>query len=754
MDLSSEIAAVYQRALFLRQCATESPVETDLVEAALKELLFVLEELQTNQEELRSQNQELIATRYSLEVERQRYKSLFELAPDGYLVTDRQGRIHQANRAAAHIFSTPGEYLINKPLVVLVHKFEHSLFQARLLNLNAVQDWEVSLHTGDGTIRTVALCVTHLKGASEEQDKLLWSVRDITTKKQMEQLLRASEEQFRQFAIHIDAVLWIASVDFLSYLYVSPAYEAIWGRSEENLYSRTSSWLEAVHLDDRARVASYMSEPNSAKTTNIEYRIVRPDGEIRWIWEKRFSIPDRTGKISCYGGLSTDISDRKQADVQIQQLAYYDPLTNLPNRRLLYDRLEKTFSLAKRSGHYGTLLFIDLDHFKTINDACGHEMGDFLLSELAIRLKSCLREADTVARLGGDEFVVLLSDLSYDSEVAIHRCYSVERKIRANLSTPIILGGKSIRVTLSIGITVFPKGAETVHDLLKEADTAMYEAKAEGGNKTFMFESKMQIDIESRFTLETEIQCGLEEKQFRIFLQPQVDGAGSLVGAEALIRWQHPQQGLLSPSAFIGVAEETGLIVAIDEWVLWETCYHLARIQSAGSSLRLSVNLSPGHFRQNNFVSLIKSILAATGADPNYLTLEVTESILIQDIEQAIVIMLELKALGILFSLDDFGTGYSSLAYLKRLPLNELKIDKIFIQDALENPNDAALVEAIIAVANRFNLAIVAEGVETQEQADFLKARGCHFYQGYLYGRPIPMLEFFERSPAIFYDSQ
>lgn len=441
-------------------------------------------------------------------------------------------------------------------------------------------------------------------------------------------------------------------------------------------------------------------------------------------------------------GTHTDITERKLTEVQIQNLAFYDPLTTLPNRRLLFDRMENTLSLAQEGGLCGAILFIDLDQFKTLNDARGHHMGDRLLQEVAVRLKDSVRRTDTVGRFGGDEFVVVLPELSDNLPLAARRSVNIAETILTNLATPFLFEAEEFIIGGSIGITVFPKGTETANDLLKEADTAMYEAKASGRNRVSLFETRMQIEIESRFALEGEIRRALEQKQFLVYLQPQVNGEGSLVGAEALIRWQHPSRGLVPPAAFIPVAEETGLIVPMGEWVLLQACDYLARIQSLSSLLHLSVNVSPRQFRQPTFINRIQSILASTGTDPTHLTLEVTENLILGDIHQTIATMSELKTLGIHFSIDDFGTGYSSLAYLKRLPLNELKIDKSFVRDASRDPNDAALVEAIIAVARHFNLAIVAEGVETLEQANFLKARGCNFYQGYLYGKPVPMSEF------------
>jgi diguanylate cyclase (GGDEF)-like protein len=391
------------------------------------------------------------------------------------------------------------------------------------------------------------------------------------------------------------------------------------------------------------------------------------------------------------------------------------------------------------SGNYGALLFIDLDRFKRINDAKGHAVGDMLLQEVATRLKDSLRQVDTVARFGGDEFVVVLPELGSEEAIATQLSVNIGEKICAKLSDSFILEGEKFRIGASIGITLFNTAQKTVNHLLKEADIAMYQAKASGSNMVRLFETTMQRDVEFHFTLDNELRHALKKNQFLVYLQPQVDKESRLVGAEALIRWSHPVMGMVPPGTFIPITEENGLIISIGEWVLQETCQYLASIQASGSRLQISVNVSPYQFRQSTFVSRVKAIVAATGIDATFLTLEVTEGLIIADIHQAIATMSALKVLGIHFSIDDFGTGYSSLPYLKRLLLNELKIDQSFVQDL---PGETALIEAIIAIARHFKFAIVAEGVETIEQANFLKQRGCDFYQGYLYGKPMPMAEF------------
>lgn len=470
----------------------------------------------------------------------------------------------------------------------------------------------------------------------------------------------------------------------------------------------------------------------------------RKNGEIYLQWESITAVRDNRGEVTHFVATFLDLTERRAAEESINQLAYYDPLTQLPNRRLLLDRLSSAQATARREGQHGALLLVDLDAFKWINDACGHETGDQLLREVAARLIQSLRAEDTVARLSSDEFAVLLNSLAKPEAEAARLARSVAEKIRSILSIPFLSQGGGYLLGAGIGITLFANGGDTATELLKQADTAMHQAKADGRNCIRFFESAMQTQVESRFALEGELRSALVRDDLRLYLQPQVNTEGRIMGAEALIRWQHPSKGLVPPIVFISLAEETGIIVPIGEWVLAETCRALAQLAMAGCPLRLAVNVSPRQFRQPDFVSRIKAILAATGVHPAMLTLEVTEGLAIEDLSMTITKMTELKALGFHLSIDDFGTGYSSLAYLKRLPFDELKIDRSFVQDAPTDPNDAALVETILAVARHLHLAVVAEGVETIEQIDFLKKHGCRLFQGYFYGKPQPAAEFIQ----------
>jgi diguanylate cyclase (GGDEF)-like protein len=429
---------------------------------------------------------------------------------------------------------------------------------------------------------------------------------------------------------------------------------------------------------------------------------------------------------------------------RIEHLAFYDPLTNLPNRRLLVNRLHQAFASSTRSGREGALLFIDLDNFKDINDTLGHDIGDLLLQQTAQRLESCMREGDTVARLGGDEFVVMLEGLSEKTIEAATQTEAVGEKIHATLNQPYQLAMHEYHSTISIGATLFSDHHQSVEELMKRADIAMYQAKKAGRNTLRFFNSTMQEIINTRTDLVTELHKALESHQFHLYYQIQVDSSNRPFGAEALIRWIHPERGLVSPAQFIPLAEETGLILPIGLWALKTACTQLKAWEQDALThdLVLSVNVSAKQFRQVDFVAQVQSLVQRHAINPMLLKLELTESLLQENIEDTIATMNTLKKIGILFSLDDFGTGYSSLQYLKRLPLDQLKIDQSFVCDIAIDSSDRAIVRTIIAMAQSLNLNVIAEGVETEEQRQLLLESGCTHYQGYLFGKPVPIEQF------------
>ncbi|HEX5338867.1 MAG TPA: EAL domain-containing protein, partial [Gallionella sp.] len=439
-----------------------------------------------------------------------------------------------------------------------------------------------------------------------------------------------------------------------------------------------------------------------------------------------------------------DVTERKLAEQKIQQLAFYDALTNLPNRRLLLERLRQACALSDRDGHYGAVLFMDMDNFKTLNDTKGHDIGDLLLIEVGRRLESCLREGDTVARLGGDEFVVVLGDLSANGSEAGQLAERVAEKIHAELNRPYQLKDYSHSSTPSIGIVLFKGHSDSIDDLLKFADIAMYQAKTAGRNAIRFYDPDMQTVIEQRASLEIELRRAIEQQQFRLYYQLQVDSQRRPLGAEVLLRWEHPERGLVSPLHFIPLAEETGLILPIGEWVLRTACAQLRAWQEDERTrdLTLAVNVSALQFGQHDFVEQVSGVLSASGADSTRLKLEMTESMMLGNFEEIVRKMNRLKLLGLSFSLDDFGTGYSSLQYLKRLPLDQIKIDQSFVRDIATDPNDETIVKTIIAMTDALGFNVIAEGVETDGQHAFLEQCGCHAFQGYLFSKPVPLPDF------------
>jgi diguanylate cyclase (GGDEF)-like protein len=471
-------------------------------------------------------------------------------------------------------------------------------------------------------------------------------------------------------------------------------------------------------------------------------------GEPYWVETELVPFADEGGVNTHWVAVERDITERKKSQDDIHRLAFFDVLTGLPNRRLLMDRIDKLLASSERGATYSAVMFIDLDRFKTINDARGHAIGDALLCNAADRLSKLMRKADTVARIGGDEFVVLLGHLSHELPGATHAALTVAEKIRAAIGRDFEIEGQTYNSTASIGVTMLPRGepgGQTSHDLLREADTAMYRAKSEGRNGIAFFEAAMQAEVEQRLTLERDLAAALAAGELQMHVQAQVDRDGRAIGGELLMRWPQADGGMVPPNVFIPVAEECGLIVELGNWALRQACAAVLQLQAAGLAMPLSVNVSPTQFRQADFVAQVQQALADSGAPARLLVLEVTEGLLIDKMDDTIARMHQLTAMGLRFSIDDFGTGYSSMAYLKKMPLYELKIDRSFIMDTPDDASSKALVQSILAMAGHLGLRVVAEGVETQAQADFLIANDCDSMQGYLYARPMPLAALIER---------
>jgi diguanylate cyclase (GGDEF)-like protein/PAS domain S-box-containing protein len=470
----------------------------------------------------------------------------------------------------------------------------------------------------------------------------------------------------------------------------------------------------------------------------------RKNGEIYPKWLTITAVKDRSGAVTHYIGTHFDITERKRSEEKIKALAFYDQLTGLPNRTLLVDRLKQAQIAGRRSNDYGALLFIDLDNFKTLNDTFGHDRGDLLLRQVAGRLTQVVRREDTVARIGGDEFVVVLSSLGAGDSYAASIVEMIAAKILAVLNTPYVLGGTIHHSTASIGVTLFEGDRLGIDELMKQADLAMYKSKESGRNLVRFFDPTLESTVRARAELEDDLRGALAQGQLQLYYQPQLAGAGRLTGAEALVRWHHPVRGMVSPADFIPLAEETGLILPLGEFVLETACRQLVAWagQPGFEHLSIAVNVSARQLRQDDFVHQVRGVVARTGANPQHLKLELTESLLVDNVQEIIGKMLALRETGIGFALDDFGTGYSSLSYLKRLPLDQLKIDQSFVRDVLDDPSDATIARTIVALARALGLGVLAEGVETAEQLAFLREAGCHDYQGYYFSRPLRIVDF------------
>ena len=568
--------------------------------------------------------------------------------------------------------------------------------------------------------------------------------RALRLASQMTTELRQSEEKLRLAAFTFESQEGMMITDAQNViLRVNQAFTESTGYSAEEVVGQTPRLLQSGHHNADFFKAMWDS---ISRTGGWQGEIWdrRKNGEIYPKWLTISAVKNTSGTVTHYIAAHHDITDRKKAEKKIEELAFFDALTHLPNRTLLMDRLKQAMTTGHRDETLGAVLFIDLDHFKTLNDTLGHDKGDLLLQQVAQRLSASVREGDTVARLGGDEFVVILKNLSASPQEAATQVKTIAEKVLDALNQPYQFGAVEHRNTASIGATLFCGHETSIDELLKQADLAMYKAKETGRNAVRFFDPAMQSIVIERAGLEKSLRLALQEKQFVLHYQAQVLGEGRVTGAEALVRWLHPERGLMPPLEFIPLAEETGLILPLGHWVLETACTQLAlwASQPALAALTIAVNVSAQQFREPDFVAQVLAVLDQTGANPHRLKLELTESVLVDNVQDIIGKMHALQARGVGFALDDFGTGYSSLSYLKRMPLDQLKIDQSFVKNILTEPNDAAIAKMVIALAQSLGLAVIAEGVETAAQRNFLARNDCLAYQGYFFSQPVPLAAF------------
>jgi diguanylate cyclase (GGDEF)-like protein/PAS domain S-box-containing protein len=568
--------------------------------------------------------------------------------------------------------------------------------------------------------------------------------RDVTEARKTEESLRISEERFRTIARATTDVVWDWNLEDDS-LWTSDSIEPVFGYTMADFSGPIRAWSNHIHRDERERVVSHIRSAieGSEDQWMDEYRFLRKDGSVAFVLDRGYIIRDAGGRATRMIGAMVDLTERRQAERRIEYLAYYDVLTQLPNRQLLMDRLQRALDNCAQHRCTNALFFIDLDNFKSLNDILGHDVGDQLLKQVAQRLSACLSHQDTVSRFGGDEYVVLLEDMSADVERACAHARTVGERMLMTLRQPYKLDQQYCHhSTASIGIVLFSDAGDDIGELLKRADMAMYEAKASGRNTLRLFNPGMEAALSARMALENDLRLALREceREFDLHYQPQIGRHGQVTGVEALVRWRHPTRGMVSPVEFIPLAEETGLIMALGQWVLKKSCDQLLAwaASPATAQIEVAVNVSARQFHHPQFVAQVLEAVSVPGIDARRLKLELTETSLLENIDDTIAKMNVLKLHGVTFALDDFGTGYSSLAYLRQLPLDMLKIDRSFVQDLLTNQNDAAIARTIIALGRSLGLRVLAEGVETVAQRDFLFEHGCDAYQGYLCAHALP----------------
>ena len=678
--------------------------------------------------DITNQTQADVALRHELQFR----SELMEVIPNPVYIKDREGHYLGVNRAWERCFGPRSRWLGKtlddiEPEEALVSRPR----EISLLESGGSAEYELRTADIHGDVHDLLDNLSVFRDEKGRPAGIIGVLTDITERKQAEVKLRESEEKFRLITENIGDLVALLDVNGRR-LYNSPSYQALFG--PEGALS-TDSFAE-IHPDDRDRIRELFQETvRTGKGRMDQFRFIRPDGSVRFIESQGSVIRDDQGEVSKVIVVSRDITERKLSEEHIRHLAQHDVLTNLPNRMLLTDRIGQAVAQAARAGKNVAVLFLDLDRFKTINDSLGHQMGDRVLLAVAKRLSDSLREGDTVARLGGDEFVVALPEIGDTRYVS-----AVAAKVLKAISQPMKIDQLELHVEASIGVSLYPQDGHDADTLMRKADTAMYHAKASGRNNFQFFTAEMNAAVHKRLALETGMRQALTRGEFLLHYQPQIDLAtGSVVSVEALVRWQHPQEGIQLPCEFIRVAEEIGLILPLGEWVLATACRQARAWQEQGyPPVRIAVNLSARQFTQKDLPEVIRRALDESGLPARYLELEITETEMMQYAAQTLAALHQINAMGVHISVDDFGTGYSSLSYIKQLPIDRLKIDQSFVRDIHTDPNDAAIVAAIIAMGHVLKLGVVAEGVESESQLNFLRLQTCDEAQGFFLARPGP----------------
>jgi diguanylate cyclase (GGDEF)-like protein/PAS domain S-box-containing protein len=689
---------------------------------------------------------ELKQNKNDLAVNNKRLNALIEAIPDAIFFKDAKSRWLITNEPAKQLFKLHDIPWRNKTEMELadLHPAFRAAHEACLVDDEKA--WEAAklslfsetVLTEQGDVRHFEVRKKPVFNEQGQRQALVIIGRDITDKKQAEDQLRIAAATFET---HEAIMITDCNANIIR---VNQAFEKITGYSSAEVLGKNPRILKSGQHD--RRFYSQMWQGIQSGSWNGELWDKHKNGTV---YPKELTITavkNPAGEITQYVCIFNDITERKKAEEEIKYLAFFDYLTGLPNRRLLMDRLKHALATSVKSYKKGALLFIDIDNFKSLNDTLGHDTGDLLLKQVAQRLNECVSEDDTVARLGGDEFVIIFEGLSQQAIEAGTKTEMLGEKILARLALPYTIAEQNYYCTSSIGAVLYHRQETSSEELLKQADIAMYQAKASGRNTLRFFDPQMQICINARVAMEADLRLALAENQFQLYYQLQIKDNRQATGAEVLLRWIHPTRGMVSPADFIPLAEESGLIVSIGAWVLETACAQLKRWENNEQTqhLQLAVNVSAKQFHQVNFVEQVSEILTLSAIKPKRLKLELTESLVLDNVDETIQKMDALRKMGVRFSMDDFGTGYSSLAYLTQLPLDQLKIDQSFVRNLGVKPSDAVIVQTIIGMANNLGIDVIAEGVETAEQCDFLQQHGCLQYQGYFFSKPVP-LDLFEK---------
>jgi diguanylate cyclase (GGDEF)-like protein/PAS domain S-box-containing protein len=677
----------------------------------------------------------------------ERYRSIFENLQDVYFEASLDGTILEISPSVENELQYKKNELLGTSVSSLyANERDRQSLLDQLSMTGKVSDYEVLLKDKDGSFLPCATSAVLRRDSAGNPTKTCGSIRNITARKLMEKGQREREDHYHSLVANIPVGICRCSPGKDgAFIMANPAMAAMLGYAaiEELMQTRPDDLYShgPEHQDLLTRLY------RDGKVLSSELQINRNDGSPLWIALSAHLVKDGQGNPRYIDTLIEDISKRKEAEEKVKHLASFDALTDLPNRSMLLFHLNQAISGARRRSTHGGVIFIDLDRFKIVNDSLGHDTGDILLKKVAERLRRLIRAEDTVARIGSDEFAILFTEVSRNIQETGQKLGRIAEKIRQAMSKSFLMAGHELHITASIGIALFSGDAVSGEEIVRHASTAVNRCKEMERNRCMFYLPDMQEAADQRLIIEKELRGVLERKELQLFFQPQVESSGFIVGAEALVRWEHPERGFIPPMEFIPIAEETGLILSLGEWVLSEACRRMTSWKKQGISRYLrhvAVNISPWQFRQPDFTSLVRRVLATTGAEPSMLIIEITEGVVINDLEDTIAKMQELKEMGIRFSIDDFGTGYSSLSYLHCLPLDQLKIDRSFTQGLAKGSRFASIVSTIIILADNLGLTVIAEGVETITELNFLRENNCTTFQGYYFSRPLP--------PAVFQD--